>query len=144
MGSKFSRRPRVQPTPSICKKGPLLKAPDVPIDELQSYVIWRAVTGFGELVDIRAPLTLTRVFLFGADYFHGWHIETPWSVHFIALHWHGEPTWLCILELWDSGAFLWQIAAEAPWRHDAPYDSGPIPFAAIPHECDYATARFLV
>jgi len=144
MGSKFRRRPRVQPTPPICKKGPLILPPDTPIEELQSYVIWRAITTFGELVDIRGALTLKRAVFFGADYFGGWLSQPPWSVHFIALHWHTEFTWLAILELWQDGHYLWMIAAETPWRADAPYDSGPIPFAAIPHACDYATARFLV
>lgn len=121
-----------------------MKAPDVPIDELQSYVIWRAVTWYGDAVDIRGALKLHRAYVFGAEYFDGWLQQPPWDVHVIAVHWHTEFTWLCILELWSGGSYCWMIAAEAPWLADRPYDPGPMPFAAIPHACDYATARFLV
>jgi hypothetical protein len=40
MSSKFSRAPRIQPTPPVCKKPPIPAPPDQPISQLSAWIAW--------------------------------------------------------------------------------------------------------
>jgi hypothetical protein len=57
--SQFSRRPRVQPLPKICKKPPIPQPPDQPIETIRGALDWEVTSEFPPHRRLHMPLRLT-------------------------------------------------------------------------------------
>lgn len=138
--SKYSRRPRPQQPPAICKRPPIAEPPDTPIPILQALASWQGYTLAGDPVNLDRTIHLTPASLPIGNHYSG---SSPLPDYRLALEIRRgsiQHDYWVVLELYYNLTLLdWVTAIVPPDPHFSPA-VGTVAFETSPRIATCITA----
>jgi hypothetical protein len=144
MSTKFSRVPRIQPTPAICRRPPIPLPPGAPIETLQAWFEFRGNDYYGIPADFTATATLDDVGVKPQTSYWGRSSPKIPRVEFTFQKQYPDNAWLLIIAYYAATCDTIDTVATLPPSDKPPATGQPItPFHPLPPGA-FAQARILL
>lgn len=144
MSTKFSRTPRIQPTPPVCRRPPIPEPPGAPIETLHAWFEFQGNDYFGRPADFTGTATLESVGAQPETSYRGQTSDRTPRAEFELERTHAPEEWTLIIRYYAPTGDAIDCVAILPASDHPPATGRPITtLLPLPPEA-YAQARLFL